>query len=127
MAIRPQFINEIKHDRGQVSAANTNRDGTGTVVQITPAAGANGGKVLAVRTKAVGTTTAGMIRLYIAESGTLRLFDEIDVAALTPSATVQTAETDVTYDNWLLESGQSVYASTHNAETFNVHIFWGNY
>lgn len=126
MAIRPQFITTPRCDRQVVSAANTNRDGTGTIVDIF-AAGTNGSKVTSVVTKATGTTTAGMVRLFIKESSTYRLFDEVPVSAATPSATVETFRDIQPFDDLILESGQTLAASTHLAETFVVHVLGGDF
>jgi hypothetical protein len=126
VAIRPQFITTPRCDRQVVSAANTNRDGTGTIVDIF-AAGTNGSKVTSVVTKATGTTTAGMVRLFIKESSTYRLFDEVPVSAATPSATVETFRDIQPFDDLILESGQTLAASTHLAETFVVHVLGGDF
>ena len=126
MAIRPQFIVTPRCDRQTVSTANTNRDGTGTIVDIF-AAGANGSKVTSVVTKATGTTTAGMVRLFIKESSTYRLFDEVPVSAATPSGTVEAFRDIQPFDDLILENGQTLAASTHNAETFVVHVLGGDF
>ena len=70
---------------GVISTANTNRDGTGTgPATAIFTAGASGSKVEEIRVKARGTTTAGMVRLYLWDgSGTDgHLFDEMPVTAL---------------------------------------------
>ena len=108
----------------QVTAANTNRDGTGTLATIyTAAASAFGSRVDRLAINAPGTTTAGMIRLFIANSGggSIRLIREIPVIAITPSATQPAFSVEVVFDNGLiLDNGATLRASTHNAETFNI-------
>jgi hypothetical protein len=118
--------------RAVISAANTGRDGTGTIVDIAsfigstgaavPYIGPNGGQVRSVQIIATGTTTAGMIRLYI-HDGTqyicLGADGEIAVTALTPSGTVKAFAQKVTL-NRDFPPGSKFAASTHNAETFHL-------
>lgn len=109
----------------QISAANTNRDGTGTIATMgtAPAAGTRLDGVIVM---AAGTTTAGMVRLYIHDGTNARLFLELPVIAITPSATLPGWAAAVNYNSMpdvfpiVLPSGYSLRASTHNAETFNV-------
>jgi uncharacterized membrane protein len=70
----------------QLSVANTNRDGTGTLVDILTAAAA-GTRVDALEIVAAGTTTAGVVRLFLYDGTNNRLFKEILVDAVTPSTT----------------------------------------
>jgi hypothetical protein len=113
------------------STANTNRDGTGTLAALYSAVAAASGGVGAVvqtlRIMATGTTTAGMVRVYRHNGTTAFLVKEIAVSALTPSATVKafTIPTSEGADangtlvlNLLLEPGDSIRVSTHNAESF---------
>lgn len=114
---------------GQVlaSAANTNRDGTGTLVTVLTA-GANGALLERLSVIAQGTTTAGMIRFYIDDGTNIRLLDEIEVLAVTPSGTVRAFRDEIRYDDGLpLKAGWIVKASTHNAENFAVRGFAGDF
>ena len=101
-----------------VNAANTALDGSGTLVQIA-AGGANGSRIDEIVAKAAETTTAGMIRIFHDDGSTKRLYDEIIVDAVTPSATVQSWRGAVAL-GMFLPSGHKLWASTHNAEDFNV-------
>jgi hypothetical protein len=117
---------------GQVSVANTARDGTGTIATIFTA-GANGSRIDAIDIKAVGTTTAGMIRLFIHDGTNARLLTEIPVTALTPSATLPSWEAQLNTNSMsqvlpiILPTNYSLRASTNNAETFNVLAFGGDF
>jgi hypothetical protein len=114
---------------GQVSAANTNRDGTGTLVDILTG-GADGTRVQRIIIKAVGVTTAGMVRLYIYDGSATRLWKEVEVTAVTPSASAKTFEKEIELFGELALHLPATYvlrASTHNAETFNVIAEGGNY
>lgn len=105
---------------GQVSTANTNRDGTGTIATIFTA-GTNGSRIDDIVIKATGTTTAGMIRLFLNDGTNTRLWQEIQVNAVTPSATVATWSFVITDAALILQnSSWSLRASTEKAETFNI-------
>lgn len=105
-----------------ISAANTNRDGSGTIVTVCAGVAA-GSRVSSISVKATVTTTAGMVRIYKStDTGTTwRLFREIPVSAITASASVATFFGKLDFEDLVL-SGTSdlIGASTHNAETFNV-------
>lgn len=125
MATNAQYAATPKLGIGQVSVANTNRDGTGTIATIF-SAGANGSRIDAIDLKAVGTTTAGMIRLFIHDGTNARLLTEVPVTAITPSGTLPSWESQLNTNTMtqvlplLLPAGYSLRAATNNAETFNV-------
>lgn len=123
MATAPAYAaNPRTIDRGTVSAANTNRDGTGTIVSIATGSAA-GLRVSEVVAQAEVTTTAGMIRLYLStDSGsTWKLFDEIPVSAVTVAASTAAFRASRSYANLILYgTSNRLGASTHNAEAFQV-------
>lgn len=110
-------------DSATVSAANTTRDGTGSIVLI--ASGSiNGLKVSSVIAQATVTTTPGMIRLFISiDSGsTWTLFDELPVGAITVAASTPASRVVKSYNDLVLMStAMRLGASTHNAENFRVY------
>jgi hypothetical protein len=118
----------LKH--AQIATANTNRDGTGTLGTVC-AAGSNGTRIDRVVVQATVTTTAGMVRLFVDDGTNIRLLDEIPIAAVTPSGTVQAFRTErVRTDNLpyvTLANGETLKAGTNNAETFNVFAIGGDY
>lgn len=130
MATSPQFASTPRTAVAQVTAANTGRDGTGTIVSVITG-GASGTRIDSVQIVAAGTTTAGMVRLYLHDGTNTRVIDEIPVAAITPSATVQTfmatRQYSLTQPVILPSSSWSLRASTHNAETFNVIAIGGDF
>jgi hypothetical protein len=119
MSLSANYAATINGAAAQVSAANTNRDGSGTLVTVFTA-GASGSRIDDIEIVATGTTSAGMVRLFIHDGTNARLFMEIPVAAITPSATVSVWRASLRGLALLLKSGWSLRASTHNAETFNV-------
>jgi hypothetical protein len=129
MADSPAFASTPRCETAAVSAANTNRDGTGTIVAIATGA-ATGTKIEEVDVKATVTTTAGMVRLYLSlDAGTTwRLYDEIPVTAITASASVATFRQANTYTNLILrDASAKLGASTHNAEALTVVATGGDF
>lgn len=130
MATTAQFTAQPNLEYSQLTAANTNRDGTGTLVTVAsgPSAAAAAGvgeRINRVIVQATGTTTAGVIRFYLSlDSGTTnRLILEKLVPAITPGTSVAAFRMEVAELVGLVLPGGNtnlLRASTNNAETFNV-------
>lgn len=140
MATSAQYSTSPTLDVSQISAANTNRDGTGTTVEIaagpTVAAGSGVGKrINGILIQATGSTTSGMVRIFLSVDGgtTKRLVEEIPIPALTPSASAPAYSTTAAglvgyvLPGQVSSNTQKLYASTHNAETFNIVVFGATY
>lgn len=126
MASTPSFVSTPRIGMAQVSAANTNRDGTGTIVDVLTGVAA-GTRVLEVTVTGTGTTTAGMVRFYLYDGTNTRLLSEVQVSAITVAASTKAFTQSVTFDNLILPSASwKLQASTHNAETFNVFALAGD-
>lgn len=75
---------------GKLTAANTNTDGTGTVLTLFTA-GAEGGRVDKIRCRALGTNVATVVRIYLNNGSTTAtatnnsLFTEKSLPATTAS------------------------------------------
>lgn len=126
MAIVPAYINKpFLTAPALVSVANANRDGTGTIVTVATA-GSAGGRVDRLRIQALGTTTAGMVRLYesVDNGVTNRLIAEVPVTAVTPSGSVAAFTADVTTPI-ILPPNALLRASTNNGESFTVAVLEG--
>lgn len=103
-----------------VSTANSNLDGTGTLASLPIGAG-SGTIVYRMIIKAQGTTTEGMIRLFHYGVGTIRLFKEISIPAITQSALDQTTIIVIEEPFYMLSHSQyHLKVSTEKAETFIV-------
>ena len=123
MATAPIFFATPFAAQAQISAANTNLDGSGTVVDLF-AVQAAALKVERINVKAIVTTTAGMIRIFAHDGTNTRLIRELAVDAITKSATVAafSASLDFTRpeDLLVLPVGWQLKASTEKAEAFNL-------
>jgi hypothetical protein len=130
MSANPNFAATPKQAVVQISAANTNRDGTGTTVLLV-SGGSSGSRIERLRATAAGTTTAGVVRWFLSvDSGAnKRLLRETLVPAVTPSATVAVFMAEEVFPGGLQLPGVStqIYASTQNGETFNVFAEGGDY
>ena len=132
MAIQAQYASTPKVGVGQISTANTNRDGTGTIGTVFTA-GTNGSRIDMIDVQATATTTAGMIRLFVHDGTTAFLVAELPVVAVTPSATNPAYSQQLNTNTMtqflpiVLPTGWSLRASTNNAEAFNVIAFGGDF
>jgi len=111
-----------------IATANTNRDGSGTIgTLVTGVAGDT--RISRITIKATGTTTAGMVRLWMHDGANYKLWREILVSAITASATVATFESILEFLGEraiVLPAGHSIRASTENAENFDLVAEGGN-
>lgn len=121
MATTAQYASTVKTAVAQVSTANTARDGTGTIVTVLTA-GTNGTRIDDIVITATGTTTAGMVRLFLHDGTNARLWKEVSVSAITPSGTVAAFTSTLSSQALILQTGWSLRASTNNAETFNISV-----
>lgn len=127
MSAAANFASTTRSEIADVSAANTNRDGTGTIVSGFTA-GASGSRVDRIEIRATGSTTAGMVRAFKKKgAGAWKLWREYPVSAITPSATV--AAFNVLDDEIaeVVDSTMQFGFSTHNAEGFVVHVGGGDF
>lgn len=124
MATAPNYAStSLPPDIVQLTAANANRDGSGTMVKV--ATGTAAGIVTEqLRVTATGATTTGMIRFFLSlNGGTSKFFlTEAQVLPMTPTGTTQAFTTVVDALTGLTLQGTTteLYAATNNAETFNV-------
>lgn len=104
----------------EISVANPNRDGTGTLVNLITGA-ANGTTVNGMTITSSGPTTDGMIRFFLYDGTLTRLVSETSVYATTPSSTAR-AFSAAGLGGVYLEQNQILKASTEKAETFSLII-----
>lgn len=122
MASSPIYFTTPVNQISQVSAANTNLDGTGTTVLV--ASGASGGrKIDRIRVSAIATTVAGNVRFYYSSDGgtTKRLIAELAVTPITVAAGTNAWKDTLYLEGLSLpDANAQIYASTHIAATFNI-------
>lgn len=113
----PIFIAVPRLESCRISAANVNRDGSGTLVQLW-VAGTNGSRVdYVIFTNAspgIGAAVAKVWRIFISDSAGAnpRLINEQNVAAVTSSATAQGQTSTVIMTNGrLMKPGQILYVT----------------
>jgi len=125
---QPIFTRSALLGMGQVTVANSNLDGTGTLVTVVTG-DVEGTRIDLVTVKAIVTTTAGMIRLFLYDGTNTRLHKEIPVTAITPGAAVESfsAEWAPSEPIVLPDSTWELRASTENAEAMNVFAFGGHF
>ncbi len=117
-----QRVNETANTCvGIISTANTNLNGTGTIVGIYSSVYTSLLKTFTI--KAIGNTTRGMVRFfsYDSEGGSKKLIMEVDIPAVIQSSIDQafsiTLETD-----YMLQAEWNIGASTEKAESFIITI-----
>lgn len=110
-----------------ISTANTNINGSGAM-QLVLTGSLNGTHISILKVVATQATTAGMVRFFIQNpgGGTTTLYLEVPIppAPATSTAVVGSpvmSKFEASFDCDLdLPNGYKLYASTQNAETFNV-------
>ena len=126
----PVFVATPKSYEVRIATANAGRDGTGTLGTLATGV-ANGSVVQAIRVQADGTTTAGVVRIFLtADTGTTkRLLKELLIPAVTPSTTIEAFSIEWAPTEPIILNGASyvLYASTNNAEGFVVLAVGGDY
>jgi hypothetical protein len=108
-----------------MSTANTNLDGTGTIELVYLYNNTYGVSIESICIKAIVSTTPGMVRLYLQDDNammpTIALFKEIPVPAITKSGKVNAFEHTIVFeDDFELQTGWSLYASTEKGEAFRI-------
>ncbi len=120
MATAPQFITTPKVGVAAVSTANTNRDGTGTIVDIITGA-SNGTRINEVIVKTTGNPADSVVTLYIYSGSTYYLFDEFDLGDPDAASTTVTGYRESReYENLVLPSGVKLAAAITVALTSGV-------
>lgn len=145
MATNAQYTKNARQASVTVNTANTNRDGTGsmqiawTAPAFTSDINPGGSRIERVLLQATGTTTAGMIRLFVSSDAAANtaantfLYQEIPVTAAAPSTTISAWAASlqaVTYQTLfpiILGPGCTLRVATANAESFVVTVMGGDY
>lgn len=125
MAANPQFAAIVKVGVATLALADASRTAPANA-QTALAAGTSGTRLSKITIQATGTTTAGMVRLFLHDGVGYHLFYEQVINAVTASATLK-AESYVLSEALnpdlmpkLIPNGWSLRASTEKAEGFKV-------
>ena len=121
MAASPVFAVTPRLTSVAVSVANTNRDGTGTIVSLITGVAA-GTRINEISVQATAATAAaGMVRIFLYDGASYRLWDEVAIPIAAASASVKCVRVATTYNNLILPSASwQLFVSTHLADTFTV-------
>lgn len=126
---------QLRHAVASASTANTNRDGSGTIVSILQAGG-GGTRIDVIEVAATGTTTAGNIKLFTSVDGTVwHYWRELSVSAITASATTKpwsdtsTLRTPAGDPQPILElvANERLGFAPHANEAFKAHAFGADF
>lgn len=133
----PVFTTAPIIGQARLDAANTARDGSGTIVTAytAPTLGAMITKIRFISAQASAAASSAMVgRVFVSDvNGTnWRLYDEVALSTATPSNTVVGVKADMTYaDGVILKGGQKigVTKSVHAGaqDQFDVHVHGGEY
>lgn len=139
MAAYGNYLSVPRNGNALISTANANRDGTGTLGTVLTGAARNtaadppllgGSRIDRLAIQAQGTTTAGMVRLFVYDGTNTRLVGEVPVEPVVPSAVDQAWGARLSADNCdfmpiMLGAGCQLRASTEKAESFAVTVIEG--
>jgi hypothetical protein len=120
MATAPQFA--VTPRIGSVSIATADSSYTAPTNVGTLITGASTGtRVAEIVVKCAATSAAAIVRVFLYDSSSYVLLDEISVAAATGSSTVQQTRASNTYNNLILPSASwSIRVTTSVAQTTHV-------
>lgn len=111
MASTPNYASTPRLAVAAVSTANTNRDGTGTIVDVLTGVAA-GTRIDRIVVKATGDPADSIVTLFIHNGTSYFLFDEIDIG--NPSAastTVEGIRVEKVYRDLILPSASFKFAA----------------
>lgn len=128
MAVDPIFATTPNIDSGQVSAtADTSLTATTTYTTVFTA-GSSGSKIEEIVFQGVGSSLAGVVRVFIYNGSTVRLLWEEAVTAVTSSTTAATYRTARQFDNLVLEAGWTLRVTSAVAnQLIAVHVFGADF
>ncbi len=128
----PVYPGSVLTTTQRLSAANTARDGTGSLGAFTPAltGGAQGTIVTRIggmSSAAVGASTPMVARLWRVNGAVITLIDEVAIVTATTSNTVVGTRFAFNRTNILVASGESIKVTQSIAEAVDYEAEYGNY
>lgn len=122
MSTSAQYASIPNVGSGLLTSADTSRTAPTTVTTVFTA-GSNGSRVDKLIANGVGTTTATMLRWFIFDGTSYRLFYEMTIPAVTPSSSVPVASANINsvvdygYLPLILPSGFSLRCTINDAQS----------
>lgn len=126
MATTPNFASTVRCSSVSISTADTSRTAP-TNVGTLFTAGSNGSRIDEIDITAAGTSTANVVRIFVYNGTTYFLLQEVLITAITPSASISSFSTAITFNSLVIPSGHSIRVTTNNAETYHVTAFGGDF
>jgi len=126
MSTTPQFASVVETGVVSIGTAETSRTAPTNVGTLVTAA-ANGTRIDEINIVATGTTTSGVVRIFVYNGTNYFLLREVLVSAITPSTTVAVFSSTLVFSNLVIPTGYSIRVTTNNAETFHVTAFGGDF
>lgn len=111
MSATPAFASVPRIGFGSVTVANTNRDGTGTIVDVLTGVTA-GTRIDRLVAQTTGDPADSVLTLFLHDGTSYRLFDEIDLGnPVAASTTVSGFRLEKPYFDLVLPSGSWKFAA----------------
>lgn len=126
MAASPQFAATPRCSSVSIATADTSRTAP-TNVGTLFTAGASGSRIDEIDIAAAGTSTTNVVRIFVFNGTTYFLLQEVLISPITPSASVPSFSTAITFNSLVIPSGSSIRVTTNNAETYHVTAFGGDF
>lgn len=130
MATTPQFTATPILKIGQVYTANTNRDGSGSLIDLITGS-VNGTKIEHIDIIASGSNSQGSIRFFINNGISTFLIKEKLVESTTATGAYEPYFTSLDFSTqdsqFIIPPNYILKAATYNAEPFNIIIHGGNF
>lgn len=126
MATTPNFASTVKAWAVSIATADTSRTAPTNVGTLVTAA-ANGTRIDEITITAAGTSTANVIRIFLYNGTTYFLYEEVLVSAITPSTSLASFTTTLTFNSLVIPTNWSVRVTTNNSETYHVSAFGGDF
>lgn len=129
MADLPKYLGAVNVKAVSIASANTDRTGASGTKYAANTAGSNGAVMHKITVEAVGTTTEGVVRIFMDTADGLFLVKEIDVTAVDLASSPDSEAFSAEVEDWglIMPPSASLYVTTHKSEAFHVTIAGQDY
>lgn len=127
MASTPAYASTPHVGSVALSTADSSRTAPTNVGTVFTAVAA-GSRIDRATVHATGTTTLGLVRLFLHDGSAYHLIREVQIQPVTPSTTQAAFAVDITFDGGInIASGWSLRATTANSEAFKVTAYGADF